>query len=114
MAACGPDADIWGEDLACGTGITSREILAALGPGGPVTGADQSAAMLAVAARAITDSRITWVEAAAENIDRRVTGPVDAVVCACVRHFGGERRVLGTGGARGAPGVSLPCPGVAP
>jgi SAM-dependent methyltransferase len=118
MAACGPDADIWGEDdnarlydafarqhpiyqdtsrdlialarlpadaavldLACGTGITSREILAALGPDGKVTGADRSAAMLAVAARAITDPRITWVQAAAENIDRRMTGPVDAVVC---------------------------------
>jgi SAM-dependent methyltransferase len=118
MAACGPDADIWGEDdnarrydafarqhpvyrdtsrdlialarlpadaavldLACGTGITSREILAALGPGGTVTGADQSAAMLAVAAGAIADPRITWVQSPAEIIDRHVTGPVDAVVC---------------------------------
>lgn len=118
MPACGPDADIWGEDdnarlydafarrhpiyqdtsrdlialarlpadaavldLACGTGITSREILAALGPDGTVTGADRSAAMLAVAARAITDPAITWVQAAAENIDRRMTRPVDAVVC---------------------------------
>ena len=118
MPACGPDADIWGEDdnarlyeafarqhpiyrdtsrdlialagpsadaavvdLACGTGVTSREILAALGPGGKVTGADRSAAMLAVAARATADSRITWVQAPAETIDRHVTGPVDAVVC---------------------------------
>jgi SAM-dependent methyltransferase len=68
-------------DLACGTGITSREILAALGPDGKVTGADQSAAMLAVAGLAITDPRITWVQAPAELIDRHVTGPVDAVVC---------------------------------
>lgn len=68
-------------DLACGTGITSREILAALGPGGKVTGADKSAAMLAVAARAIADPRITWVQARAENVDRHVTGPIDAVVC---------------------------------
>lgn len=118
MPACGPDADIWGEDdnarrydafarqhpiyqetsrdlialaalsadaavvdLACGTGVTSREILATLGPGGKVTGADKSAAMLAVAARAIADPRITWVQARAENIHRHVTGPVDAVVC---------------------------------
>lgn len=118
MLACGPDADIWGEDdnarlydvfarqhpiyrdtsrdlialaglsadaavldLACGTGVTSREILAALGPDGTVTGADRSAAMLAVAARAIADPRISWVQAPAENVDQHVTGPVDAVVC---------------------------------
>ena len=68
-------------DLACGTGVTSREILAALGPGGRVTGVDRSAAMLAVAARSVADLRVTWVQAPAENIDRHVTGPVDAVVC---------------------------------
>jgi SAM-dependent methyltransferase len=68
-------------DLACGTGVTSREILAALGPGGTVTGADGSAAMLAVAARATADPRVTWIQTSAENIDRHVTGPVDAVVC---------------------------------
>lgn len=68
-------------DLACGTGVTSREILAALGPGAKVTGADRSAAMLTVAARATADPRITWVQAPAENIDRHVGGPVDAVVC---------------------------------
>lgn len=118
MPACGPDADIWGEDdnarlyeafarqhpiyrdtsrdlialaglsadaavldLACGTGVTSREILAALGPDGTVTGADRSAAMLAVAARAIADPRISWVQAPAETVDQHVAGPVDAVVC---------------------------------
>jgi SAM-dependent methyltransferase len=118
MPACGPDADIWGEDdnarlydafarqhwiyrdtsrdlialaglsadaavldLACGTGVTGREILAALGPGGTVTGADRSAAMLAVAAGAIADPRISWVQAPAEAVDQHVTGPADAVVC---------------------------------
>jgi SAM-dependent methyltransferase len=68
-------------DLACGTGVTSREILAALGPAGKVTGADRSAAMLAVAARSTADPRITWVQAPAENINRHMTGPVGAVVC---------------------------------
>jgi hypothetical protein len=114
MAACGPDADIWGEDdnarlydafarqhpiyrdtsrdlialarlsanaavldLACGTGVTSREILAALGPAGKVIGADRSAAMLAAAARATADPRITWVQSPAETIDRHVTAPAD-------------------------------------
>src|SRR5260370_40502375 len=41
-------------DLACGTGATSREILAVLGPDGRVTGVDKSAAMLKVAANSTT------------------------------------------------------------
>jgi SAM-dependent methyltransferase len=68
-------------DLACGTGVTSREILAVLGPGGKVIGVDKSAAMLAVAARATVDRRITWVQTRAEDVDRHVTVPVNAVVC---------------------------------
>jgi SAM-dependent methyltransferase len=81
IALAGLSADAAVLDLACGTGVTSREILAALGPDGKVIGADKSAAMLAVAARAIADSRITWVQARTENVDRHVTGPVDIVVC---------------------------------
>lgn len=81
IALAGLSADAAVLDLACGTGVTSREILAALGPDGKVTGADKPAAMLALAARAIADPRITWVQARAENVDRDVTGPVDAVVC---------------------------------
>jgi SAM-dependent methyltransferase len=81
IALAGLSADAAVLDLACGTGVTSREILAALGPGGKVIGADKSAAMLAVAARAIADPRITWVQARAENVDRHVTVPIDAVVC---------------------------------
>jgi hypothetical protein len=37
--------------------------------------------MLAAAARATADPRITWVQSPAETIDRHVTAPVDAVVC---------------------------------
>jgi trans-aconitate methyltransferase len=40
-------------DLCCGTGITTEAILAALSPGGMVTGVDGSAAMLATAASSI-------------------------------------------------------------
>lgn len=39
IALAGLSADAAVVDLACGTGITSREILAALGPNGKVTGA---------------------------------------------------------------------------
>ena len=68
-------------DLACGTGITTAAILAALGPDGRVIGVDGSAGMLAMAASCIPDSRVSWIHGRAENLGQHVTGPVDAVVC---------------------------------
>jgi SAM-dependent methyltransferase len=68
-------------DLACGTGATTREILAVLGPAGRVTGVDRSAAMLGVAARSTADARATWIQASAESVDQHVAEPVDAVIC---------------------------------
>ena len=68
-------------DLACGTGATTREILAVLGLDSRVTGVDKSAAMLTVAASSTTDPRATWIQARAESVDQRVTEPVDVVIC---------------------------------
>jgi trans-aconitate methyltransferase len=68
-------------DLACGTGVTTEAVLAVLGPGGVVTSVDGSAAMLAMAAAAVADRRVTWIQARAEDLGRHVTGPTDAVVC---------------------------------
>jgi SAM-dependent methyltransferase len=68
-------------DLACGTGATTREILAVLGPAGRVIGVDKSAAMLGVAARSTADARATWIQAPAESVDQHVAAPVDAVIC---------------------------------
>jgi SAM-dependent methyltransferase len=68
-------------DLACGTGATTREILAVLGPAGRVTGVDRSAAMLEVAASSTADPRASWIQAPAESVDQHVAGPVDAVIC---------------------------------
>ena len=68
-------------DLACGTGATTREILAVLGPDGRVTGVDKSAAMLGVAASSTDDARATWIQARAETVDQHVTEPVDALIC---------------------------------
>lgn len=68
-------------DLACGTGVTSSEILAVLGPAGRLTGADQSAAMLGVAASSTTDPRVTWIQARAESVDQHISDPVDVVIC---------------------------------
>ena len=68
-------------DLACGTGATTREILAVLGPDGSVTGVDKSAAMLRVAASSTTDPRVSWTQGFAESVNQHVPGPVDAVIC---------------------------------
>jgi hypothetical protein len=84
--------------------------------------------MLAVAARAIAGPRITWVQCRAGNVDRHVTGPVDAVVCnsaiwqadlaataAAVRNLlvTGGRFVFNTGCLHRA-GESAPCFGGEP
>ncbi len=74
-------ADVAVLDLACGTGATSREILAVLGPDGRVTGVDRSAAMLGVAASSTPDPRASWIQARAESVDQHLTEPVDAVLC---------------------------------
>jgi SAM-dependent methyltransferase len=81
IALARPPSDSTVLDLACGTGITTEAILAVLGPAGRVIGADKSAAMLAVAAEAIADPRVVWIQTPAEDVDQHVTELVDAVVC---------------------------------
>jgi SAM-dependent methyltransferase len=68
-------------DLACGTGATSQEILAVLGPSGKVIGVDRSAAMLAMAARTVVDPRVSWIQAPVENVHLYLPDKVDAVLC---------------------------------
>jgi SAM-dependent methyltransferase len=68
-------------DLACGTGVATAELLSVLGPEGKVIAADKSPAMLAVAERAVSDSRVKWVQTAAETVDRHIDEVVDAAVC---------------------------------
>lgn len=60
-------------DLACGTGATTREILAVLGPDGSVTGVDKSAATLRVAASSTTDPRVSWTRAFGESVNQHMT-----------------------------------------
>ena len=65
-------------DVACGTGVLSREVARRVGPTGSVTGIDIDPGMLAVAARRA--SGITWKEGRAEALpfaDRTF----DAVLC---------------------------------
>lgn len=80
IALAMPSSDATVLDLACGTGATTGEVLAALGPDGRVIGVDKSAAMLAIAAQSIADQRVTWIQARAENLDQHVAR-ADAVVC---------------------------------
>jgi SAM-dependent methyltransferase len=79
LASPAPDAAVI--DLACGTGVTTQQILAVLGSDGRVTGVDKSAAMLAIAARSVPDNRAGWVQALAEDLDRQVTTQADVVIC---------------------------------
>jgi SAM-dependent methyltransferase len=80
ISLAGLSADAAVVDLACGTGVTSREILAVLGHGGKLIGIDKSAAMLAVAAGSVADLRASWIQARAEHVDMYVPEPVDAVL----------------------------------
>jgi trans-aconitate methyltransferase len=80
IALATPAADSAVLDLACGTGATTREILAVLGPDGTVTGVDKSAAMLAAAASSVADPRVTWIHARAETVGQHLSTPVDAVL----------------------------------
>ncbi len=81
IAMVGPATDAAVLDLACGTGATTREILAVLGPDGTVIGVDKSAAMLAAAASSVVDERVTWIHAPAESVGQHLTTPVDTAVC---------------------------------
>ena len=65
-------------DVACGTGATTREAAARIGPAGTVVGLDRNDGMLSVA-RSRTPG-ITWIEGCAESLpfaDRSF----DAVLC---------------------------------
>jgi SAM-dependent methyltransferase len=68
-------------DLCAGTGTTTAALLEALGPDGRVVAVDGSAAMLEQARRQVTDSRVRWIEARAEQLVEAVQAPVDAIVC---------------------------------
>lgn len=81
VALASPARDATVLDLACGTGATTAEILSVLGPGGRVVAVDKSPAMLRVAAGAVRDCRVRWVQCAAEEVHRHLSELVDAAVC---------------------------------
>ena len=92
-------------DVACGTGVVTREAARRVGPTGTVAGVDLSPAMLATARRAASGVPIDWRESRADALPFG-NGAFDVVLCqqglqffpdrpAALREF---RRVLASGG----------------
>jgi SAM-dependent methyltransferase len=68
-------------DLCGGAGATAEAILAFVPAYAQVISLDSAAAMQRVGRRTLTDPRLTWVTAPAEELGEHVPGMVDAVVC---------------------------------
>ncbi|MFJ2101333.1 class I SAM-dependent methyltransferase [Streptomyces anulatus] len=69
-------------DLCGGAGATARALLDLLPARARVVSLDSAGAMQQVGARTLTDPRLTWVTAFAEQLsDHLAPGSVDAVVC---------------------------------
>lgn len=66
-------------DLGCGTGILTRMLAENVGPNGHVTGVDASAVMLASARKNTPAVNCEFVQSLAEDVDKVIKQPVDAV-----------------------------------
>lgn len=94
-------------DVACGTGIVSREIHAKISPTAPITGTDLNAGMIAMARKVTQDKPevFQWHVADIENLPLE-TGQFTKVFCQQgIQYFPNEataltemRRVMQTGG----------------
>ncbi|GAA3436262.1 class I SAM-dependent DNA methyltransferase [Kutzneria kofuensis] len=67
-------------DLGCGTGVTTRALLARVGPAGQVLAVDSSPAMLDTARANVRADNVSWYQGDARDVDRLVGGKVDAAV----------------------------------
>jgi SAM-dependent methyltransferase len=78
-------ADLTGKqlvvDLCGGTGVTTAILLENMPPHGRVISLDSAKAMQTIGQRTLSDPRITWVVAKAEDVADHIPEPVDAVVC---------------------------------
>ncbi len=68
-------------DLACGTGITTKEILEKTGSFGKVIGVDLSKEMLNIAKKKIKQKNVSFIHSPAEEIDRVIKEKVDLILC---------------------------------
>ncbi|GII96728.1 hypothetical protein Ssi02_69590 [Sinosporangium siamense] len=68
-------------DLCGGAGATAKAILALVPAEARVISLDSAAAMQRVGRRTVTDPRLSWITARAEDLAEHVSGTADAVVC---------------------------------
>lgn len=68
-------------DLCGGAGATAEAILELAPADAQVISLDNAAAMQRVGRRTLTDPRLTWITAPAEDLANHVPGRADAVVC---------------------------------
>lgn len=68
-------------DLCGGAGATAEAILELVPTDAHVISLDNAAAMQRIGRRTLTDTRLTWVTASAEDLADHLPGTVDAVVC---------------------------------
>jgi SAM-dependent methyltransferase len=68
-------------DLCGGAGTTAEAVLELAPVDAQVISLDSAAAMQRAGRRILTDSRLTWITAPAEDLANYVPGPADAVVC---------------------------------
>lgn len=68
-------------DLACGTGITTKKILARLSKQGKVYAIEYSPAMLEKAKEYLNDKRVKFINGKAVDINKLVDEEVDKVLC---------------------------------
>jgi len=68
-------------DLACGTGVTTIEILKKAGTSGKIIGIDSSKEMLDIAKKKIKQKNVYFIQSPAEEIDQAIKGKVDLVLC---------------------------------
>ncbi|HEX4815943.1 MAG TPA: class I SAM-dependent methyltransferase [Nonomuraea sp.] len=92
-------------DLCGGTGATAEAILALAPAHARVISLDQAATMQCVGRRTLTDPRLSWVTAPAEDLAHHVPHHADAVVCNSAiwktdvpTVFAAVRRILRPGG----------------
>jgi SAM-dependent methyltransferase len=80
VAAAGIQAGARVLDLGCGTGVTTKALLARVGAAGQVLAVDSSAAMLRTARANVKADNVSWYEGDVRDVDQLVGGPVDAAV----------------------------------
>jgi len=68
-------------DLACGTGITTKEILKKIGESGKIYAVDLSQAMLDIAQEEIRNKNVFFIKSLAGKINEVIKEKTDRVVC---------------------------------